>query len=116
MEDGNGRRGREDHEELDRLLVEADEFLEDEDLRAANEMLKRAGVKAASMWGEVGQTALPGHTRRLVGLIWEVQEDLGHRGRNAPDGLRKYLRDLRFRFEIEARRDARKTTASARPS
>ena len=113
MEDEHGRRGREDYEELDRLRVEADKSLEDEDLRAANEMLKRAGVKAAWMWGEDGQTALSGHTRRLVGLIWEVQEDLGHPGRNSPDRLRKYLRDLRFRFEIEARRDARKTTANA---
>ena len=59
MEDGHGRRGREDYEELDRLLAEADEFLEDGDLRGANEALKRAGVKAASMWGEVGRPALP---------------------------------------------------------
>ncbi len=116
MEDENGRRGRDDYEELDRLLVEADRSLEDEDLCAANEALERAGVKAAWMWGEDGRTALSGHTRRLVGLIWEVQEDLGHPGRNSPDGLRKYLRDLRFRFELEARREARKTTASARPS
>ncbi len=116
MEDENGRRRREDYEELDRLLVEADKSLEDKDLRAANEMLKRAGVKAASMWGEVGQTELPGHTRRLVGLTWEVQEDLDHPGRNSPDGLRKDLRDLRSRFELEARMEARKTTASVRPS
>ena len=109
MEDG--RRGREDYEELDRLLVEADRSLEDEDLRAANETLKRAGVKAASMWGEVGQPALPGHTRKMVGLLWEVQGDLNRPGRNSPDSLRKDLRELRSRFELEARRDAKKTTA-----
>ena len=34
----NGRE-REDYGELDRLLVEADGALEDEDLRAANEVL-----------------------------------------------------------------------------
>ena len=65
---------------------------------------------------EDGHTALSGHPRRLVGLIWEVQEDLGHPGRNSPDGLRKDLRDLRSRFELEARKEARKTTANARPS
>lgn len=111
VEDGHGRRGREDHEELDRLLAETDRFLEDEDLRGANEALKRAGVKAASMWGEVGQPALPGHTRKLVGLLWEVQGDLSRPGRNSPDSLRKDLRELRSRFGLEARRDTKKTTA-----
>lgn len=49
------RRGREDYEELDRLLEEADRSLVDGgELREANEALKRAGVKAASMWGGVG--------------------------------------------------------------
>jgi hypothetical protein len=43
------RRSREDYEELDRLLTEADGSLVDEDLRGANEMLKKAGVKAPSM-------------------------------------------------------------------
>ena len=111
MKNGHGRRGREDYEELDRLLAEAVKFLEDEDLRGANKALKRAGVKAASMWGGIGQPALPGHTRKLVGLLWEVQKDLSHPERNSPDALRNDLRELRFRFELEARRDAKKTTA-----
>lgn len=105
MENGHERRGREDYEELDRLLVEADGSLEEDDLRGANEALKRAGVKATSMWGEVGRPALPGHTRQLVGLLWEVQRDLGRPGRNSPEGLRNDLRELRNRFDMEARRD-----------
>ena len=106
MENGHGRRrGGEDYEELDRLLEESDRSLEDGDLRGANEVLKRAGVKAASMWGEVGGTLLPGHARRLVALIGEVQQDLGHPERNSTDALRGDLSQLRSRFELEARRD-----------
>ena len=104
-QNGNGRRGREDYEDLDRLLEEADRSLGDGDLRETNESLKRAGVKAASMWGEVGQPALPGHTRRLVALIGEVQQDLGRPELNSPDVLRKDIVELRSRFELEARRD-----------
>jgi hypothetical protein len=105
VENEYGRRGREDHEELDRLLVEADRSL-------GNEALKRVGVRAASMWGQVGRPALPGHTGRLVGLLWKVQKDLGHREQNYPDALRKDLKELRSRFELEARRDAGKTAAN----
>lgn len=104
-QDGNGRRGHEEYEELDRLLEEADRSLGDGDLRGTNESLKRAGVKAASMWGEVGRPTLPGHTRRLVALIGEVQQDLGRSQRNSPDALRKDIGELRSRFELEARRD-----------
>lgn len=106
----NGRRGREDYEELDRFLAEAEGSLEDEDLRGANEALKRAGVKAATMWGEVGKPVLPGHTRRLIGLIWAVQQDLGNAERNSPDMLRSDLRELRSRFELEAKRETGQTT------
>ena len=107
--DGHNRRFRDDYEELDRLLEEADRYLGDGDLRGANEALKRAGVKAASMWGEVGQPVLPGHTRRLVGLIWAVQQDLDGPEQNSPDALRKHLRELRSRFELEARREVGNT-------
>ena len=119
VEDEHGRRrGREDYEELDRLLVEADRSLEREDLRGANEALKKAGVKATSMWGKTDRAQLPGHTRMLVGLLWEVQEDilLGYPGRNTPSALRKDLRQLRSRFALEARRDANKTAAGGRSS
>ncbi len=51
MEGTDGRhRGRQDYEELDRFLEEADPSLADGGgRREANEALKRAGVKAASM-------------------------------------------------------------------
>ena len=114
MEDGYERRGREDYEDLDRLLEEADQSLSDGDLRETNEALKKAGVKATSMWGGVGKPMLPGHTRRLVALIGEVQQDLGDSERNSPDSLRKDLRELRSRFELEARRDSGKTTTERR--
>jgi hypothetical protein len=99
------RRSREDYKELDRLLTEADGSLGDEDLRGANEMLKKAGVKATSMWGEVGRPVLPGHVRALVSLLWDVQEDLAKAERNSPELLQKNLRDLRSRFYLEARRE-----------
>lgn len=107
MEDGDRRRSREDYGELDRLLLEADGALEAENLRGANVALKKAEVKAASMWGEVGRPALPGHFRQLVGLVRDVQGDLGRSGQSALGASRKGLSDLRSRFEIEARRDAR---------
>lgn len=106
MEDGHEqRRSREDYEELDRLLTEADGSLGDEDLRGANEVLKKAGVKATSMWGEVGRPVLPGHVRALISLLWDVQEDLAKVERNSPELLQKNLRDLRSRFSLEARRE-----------
>ena len=109
MEDGHEqRRSREDYEELDRLLTEADGSLVDEDLRGANEMLKKAGVKATSMWGEVGRPVLPGHVRALVRLLWDVQEDLAKAERNSPELLQKNLRDLRSRFSLEARGEGAK--------
>ncbi len=116
MKNGYSRREREDYEELDRLLAEADGALDDEDLRGANEQLKKAGVKATSMWGEVCQPMLPGHTRKLIALLWEVQEDLSYPGRNFPEAFRKDLRDLRSLFEVEARRDVRKVMVGGRSS
>ena len=112
MEDGHKqRRSREDYEELDRLLTEADGSLADEDLRGANEMLKKAGVKATSMWGEVGRPVLPGHVRALVSLLWNVQEDLSRAERNSPEQLQKNLRDLRSRFSLEARTEGAEKAA-----
>ena len=112
MEDGHEqRRSREDYEELDRLLTEADGSLGDEDLRGANEVLKKAGVKATSMWGEVGRPVLPGHVRALISLLWDVQEDLVKEERNSPELLQKNLRDLRSRFSLEARREGAEKAA-----
>ncbi len=109
--DGHERRGREDYEQLDRLLGEADQSVRDRDLRGANETLKRAGVKAASMWGEVGRPRLPEHARRLVvGLIGEVQQDLANPGQSAPNGFPEEISELRSQFELEGRRDAGQPT------
>lgn len=111
MENGHEqRRSREDYEELDRFLMEADGSLGDEDLRGANEALKKAGLKATSMWGEVGRPVLPGHVRALVRLLWDVQEDLSKAERNSPK-LLKNLRDLRSRFGLEARREVTEKAA-----
>jgi len=103
--DGHERRGREDYKELDQLLDGANQSVRDQDLRGANETLKRAAVKAASMWGEVGRPRLPEHTRRLVALIGEVQNDLSNPEESAPDGYPQELSDLRSRFELEARKE-----------
>ncbi len=48
MEDER-RRTSENYEQLDRILLGAEEALEKEDLRGTNEALKNANVKAASM-------------------------------------------------------------------
>lgn len=114
MENGHSRREREDYEELDRFLAEADLALEDEELREANDQLKKAGVKATSMWGEVCQPLLPAHTRKLIALLWEVQENLNYPGRNSTEILRKDLHDLRSRFKAEARKDDRKAMVGSR--
>lgn len=112
MENGHEqRRSREDYEELDRFLMEADGSLGDEDLRGANETLKKAGLKATSMWGEVGRPVLPGHVRALVRLLWDVQADLSKAERNSPELLEKHLRDLRSRFGLEARREVTEKAA-----
>ena len=115
MENGHSRREREDYEELDRFLAEADLALEDEELREANDQLKKAGVKATSMWGEVCQPMLPADTRQLIALLWEVQENLNYPGRNSTEMLRKDLHDLRSRFKAEARKDDRKAMVGSRP-
>lgn len=105
MEDGGIRRRPEDHEELARLLEEAGGFIEERDLRGANETLKRAGVKAATMWGGVGRPTLPEPARELEGLIGEVQSGLT-RPERPIDPLRQSLSRLRARFDAEARRDS----------
>jgi hypothetical protein len=112
VENGHGqRRSREDYEELDRFLMEADGSLGDEDLRGANEALKKAGLKATSMWGKVGRPVLPGHVRAQVLLHVPEQEDLRKAERNSPELLQKNLRDLRSPFGLEVRREGTEKTA-----
>lgn len=102
---GDGRRRPLDYEELDGLLAEADRSMKDGDLRAVNEVLKRASVKAASMWGGVGVPALPAHAAALIGLLSEVQRDINDPEKDHEEMLRTELRELRNRFGIESRRD-----------
>lgn len=96
------RRDAKDYGKLDRLLQEADGSLECSDFRGANEALKGAGAKAVSMWGGVGRQAPAG---MLVGLLWCVREDLKRSDEISRETLRVNLRDLRSRFDLEARRD-----------
>jgi hypothetical protein len=105
VENGDARRRPEDHKELARLLEEADGLLGEGDFRGANEALKKAGVKAATMWGAVGRPLLPEPARQLDALTWEVQDTI--LSPSPPvEPLRQNLSRLRSLFEAEARRDS----------
>lgn len=60
------------------------------------------------MWGGANRPATPGYTEKLIGLLWEVHKDLKHPRQNSPETLRKDLRELCYRFKLEARTDTRK--------
>lgn len=106
--DGLPRRGPEDYEKLRGLLAEAEGYLRARDVRGAGETLKRAGVKAAVMWGGVGVPALPPPARGLISLIGETQ-DLAASDGEFParlDTLLGRLEGLRADFQREAEREA----------
>lgn len=103
--DGDGRRTL-DYEELDALLAAADKSLKKCDLHSANESLKRASVKAATMWGGTGVPALPDHARALAGLLSEVQRNISVSGGDRSEVLLAQLSGLRARFDTEAREEA----------
>ena len=108
---GGAQRTNEDHEELGRFLEEAERSLEAGNLCEAKEALKKACLKAATMW--VGQSTLSGPTRDLVYLVGEVQEQLLRPEPLGPPGsLLENLIGLRSRFEAEARKDAKGATAN----
>lgn len=86
------------------LLDEADGFVGRGDLQSANEALKKAGVKAATMWGGVGRPRLPEHVRELDSLTWELQTNIQNPSPPV-EPIRQTLRGLRFRFDKEAGRD-----------
>ena len=107
-QDGGPRRAPEDYEELSGLLTEAEGLLGEHDPRGAGKVLKRAGVKAATMWGGVGVPALPGPVRDLISSADEAH-DLAASGDGQPDRLDTLLGrldGLRAAFEREARREA----------
>lgn len=104
----NSRDGRRppDYEELDALLEAADKSLKKKNLRAANELLKRASVKAAAMWGGTGVPALPSHARALDDLLSQVQRNIGEPGKIRHKAFRTEVSRLRARFVAEARKEA----------
>ena len=107
-QDGGKGRAPEDYEELRGLLAEAGGLLEGQDPRGAAALLKRAGVKAAAMWGGVGIPALPGPVRDLIASVDEAR-DLAASGDGQPDRLDTLLgrlEGLRAAFEREANREA----------
>jgi hypothetical protein len=115
--DGKPRRAPEDYEELRGLLAEADGLLAARDVRVAGEALKRAGVKAATMWGGVGVPVLPMPVRDLISLIGETQNLVASDGEFPPrlDTLLGRLDRLRAAFQREAHREVGATGEPPRP-
>lgn len=102
VENVHARRSPGDYKELDELLDQADKGFGNADLLKTNEALKRASVKAASMWGVVGGTELPAPTRSLISLTDEVQRSLKDPNRDGADTMRRDLDEIRRRFTTEA--------------
>jgi len=105
--DGKPRRAPEDYEELRGLLADAEGLLAARDVRVAGEVLKKAGVKAATMWGGVGVPALPPLVRDLISAIGETQDLVASDG-DLPgrlDTLLGRLDGLRAAFDREAQRE-----------
>ena len=105
--DGKPRRAPEDYEELRGLLAEADGLFAARDVRVAGEVLKRAGVKAATMWGGVGVPVLPAPVRGLISLIGETHDLVASDGEfpDRLDTLLGRLDGLRAAFQREAQRE-----------
>lgn len=99
----NARRAATDYGDLNRLLEGADTSLGRGDRREANEALKQASVKVASMWGVVGGAELPESARSLMSLTSEVQRSIAHPEEDGLEDLQMNLRELRRRFALEAR-------------
>lgn len=110
MQTRDGRSGRapEDYERLRGLLAEAEGLLTARDVRGAGEALKRAGVKAAVMWGGVGVPVLPPPARALISLIGETQDLAGSDGEfpDRLDTLLSRLDGLRADFQRQAESEA----------
>ena len=115
--DGKPRRAPEDYEELRELLAEAEGLLAARDVRDAGEALKKAGVKAATMWGGVGVPVLPAPAQDLISLIGETQNLVASDGEfpERLDTLLGRLDGLRAAFQREAERGAGATKGPPRP-
>ena len=105
--DGGTRRTPQDYEQLRGLLSEAEGLLTAHDTRAAGEALKRAGVKAAAMWGGIGVPVLPGPARDLISSIGETQNLAASDGEfpERLDTLLGRLDGLRAAFDREAQKE-----------
>ena len=107
MTNGDGLRERrtpEDHEELRASMDDAERLLKAGRAREAQTALKRAGVKAAIMWGGVGVPVLPEYVRGLISLPAQLQELVAREDGSADTGpLLERLDALRSMFErVEA--------------
>ena len=114
--DGKPRRAPQDYEELRGLLAEADGHLAARDVRVAGEALKKAGVKAATMWGGVGVPTVPAPVRDLISLIGETQNLVASDGEfpERLDTLLGRLDGLRAAFRREAEREVGATKGPPR--
>ena len=110
------RRTPEDYEELSGLLTEAEGHLAARHMRVAGEALKRAGVKAATMWGGVGVPVLPAPAQDLISLIGETQNLVASDGEfpERLDTLLGRLDGLRAAFRREAEREVGATKGPPR--
>ena len=111
------RRTPEDYEELRGFRAEAEGLLAARQLRVAGEVLKRAGVKAATMWGGVGVPVLPAPAQDLISLIGETQNLVASDGEfpDRLDTLLGRLDGLRAAFKREAQREVGATGEPPRP-
>lgn len=106
--DGKRRSERtpEDYEELRGSMADAERLLRAGEVRGADAALKRAGVKAAAMWGGVGVPVLPGPVRELISFPARAQILVAHEDGSADPGLLlERLTSLRSVFEREAARE-----------
>ena len=98
------RRRREGYDELDRIFEGTEKSLGSGNHHEADESLRRAGVKAVTMWAGLDRPP-PAHIWLLIRLIWQLQTDINRPGQNSLRMLRTNLRELRYRFDLEARRE-----------
>jgi hypothetical protein len=111
------RRAPEDYEELRGLLTEAEGLLAARHMRAAGEVLKRAGVKAATMWGGIGVPVLPAPAQNLISLIGQSQDPVASDDEFPEhlDTLLQRLNEVRAAFEREAQSEVGATGKPPRP-
>ena len=98
-------------------MAEAGGLLAAPDLREAGEALKKAGVKAPTLWGGVGVPVLPAPAQDFISLIGETPNLVASDGEfpDRLDTLLGRLDELRAAFKREAQREAGTTGKPPRP-